>query len=137
MKTIKDYKNILENYNPSNPCLKVIVKALIVTQDDKEIIGSNDINRRIDKCPRVDQGCKTGEGYHLCAEVCHQNSHAEVTAIENAKKGKIDVKGAKLYLTGHTYCCDNCLMSMQRAGISYVHVFDSGKEYFLDGKENK
>ena len=132
---IDKIKQKLKSFDPKNPCLKVVVKALIISKDNQEIYGSNDISSSVDVCPREEEGCKTGEGYELCKNVCKQISHAEVSAINNAKNDGIDLTGASLYLSGHSYCCDNCILSMKRAGISYVYVLDSGKEYSFGKKD--
>jgi len=116
----------LNDFQVSNPCIKQTVKALIVTTDGQEIFGSNAINNEVNECPRVVQGCPTGTGYELCKTVCNQNEHAEVTALQNAKKANVDVTGATLYLTGHTYFCDNCLNNMRKAGLAKAICHDSG-----------
>ena len=119
-------KKLIE-YKVEKPCLKQSVIALIITQDNKEIFGSNHINTFVDVCPRVEKGCKTGEGYELCKSICLQNFHAEVDAIETAKKNNIDLKSASLYLYNHTYCCDNCISKMKESGISKCVVVDNEK----------
>lgn len=133
---MKVYKNKLDNYSPEKPCLKQSVKALIITKDGKEVYGANDIRNEVTVCPRVEKGCKTGEGYDLCKSVCNQNFHAEVSAIQNAKEKGIDIKGSTLYLVNHTYCCDNCIAKMKIAGIKEAHILlEDGKTHsyeFLD-----
>ncbi len=115
----------LNQFKVLKPCVKQTVKALIVSADGQLTLGSNAINNDVDECPRVEKGCLTGEGYELCKSVCNQNEHAEVTAIQNAKKQNVDLKGATLYLTGHTYFCDNCTNAMREAGIKKAHCYDS------------
>ena len=124
----------LNEYKVENPCLKQTVKALIVSNNGEEVFGSNHINNKVKECPRVTEGCQTGEGYHLCKEVCNQSSHAEVDAIKNAKEKGVNLQGATLYLSGHTYCCMNCLENMKNAGIKKAFVFNNEgvcKEYNL------
>lgn len=118
-------QNELKDFNVANPCVKQTVKALIVSVTGAKVLGSNAINNKVNECPRVVKGCVTGEGYDLCKSVCNQNEHAEVTAIQNAKKANIDLKGSTLYLTGHTYFCDNCTQAMKEAGIKKAVCFDS------------
>lgn len=113
----------LQSYQVNNPCLKQNVKALIVTQSGEEAFGSNHINNQVSSCPRVEQNCKTGEGYHLCKQVCAQGAHAEVDAIENAQKQGLNIEGATLYLMNHYYCCEPCLNAMKSAKISSAVVF--------------
>lgn len=124
----------LKNHKVSNPCLKQSVVALIVSQSNKESFGSNHINTEISVCPRVEKGCKTGEGYEMCKNICFQNFHAEVDAIEVAKKNNIDLKNATLYLYNHTYCCDNCISKMKESGITRCIVLDDSsviREYLF------
>jgi deoxycytidylate deaminase len=117
--------NQLADFSVDRPCLKQTVKAIIVTQDGQRILGSNAINNDVDICPRVVENMPTGEGYHLCKDVCNQNEHAEVTALQNAKAAGVAVKGATLYITGHTYFCDNCQNEMRKAGIKEAICLDS------------
>lgn len=125
----------LKNKRVENPCLKQSVQALIVSAGGQEVYGANKISNQVLSCPRVEKGCATGEGYHLCESVCGQKFHAEVDALNNAKKNKIDLAGATLYLINHYYCCDNCLSHMKKAKISKVIIFseigETLKEYNL------
>jgi deoxycytidylate deaminase len=112
-------------------CVKQPVQAMIVTSDKTtKIYGMNKIINPITTCPRVEQDMKTGEGYHLCHEVCNQQAHAEVDAIMNAKKQNIDIHGSTLYLAGHTYCCDNCLEQMYKSGVKKVFVIAENNSVF-------
>lgn len=126
----------LSNYKVPNPCLKQSVKALIVTPNGEQIFGSNHINNIVTSCPRVEQGCKTGEGYHLCKEVCNQGAHAEVDAIIQAQKQNLSISGGILYLVNHYYCCESCINSMKEAKLSKAVVLsETGnvvKEYDLE-----
>ncbi len=131
MQIIAILEQQLNDFQVIKPCIKQTVKALIVSTDNQMVYGSNAINNDVIECPRVIEGCVTGEGYHLCKSVCNQNEHAEVTAIQNAKAQNIDIKGATLYLVGHTYCCDNCKSSMKAAGIIKAVCIDSNLEIDL------
>ena len=103
-------------------CVKQEVYAMIEI-DGKEIFGSNQIlNADITECPRDKQDYISGAGYHLCKEICNQESHAEINAIKNAEQLDIDIQGAKLTLVGHTYCCDDCKYAMAVAGIIEVEI---------------
>lgn len=114
----------LKNYKVLKPCLKQSVLALIISKDGDGVFGSNSINVSIESCPRSEAGFKTGEGYHLCKDICKQNAHAEVSAILKAKELNIDIKGSSLYLLNHTYCCDNCISSMKDAGLKDATIFN-------------
>lgn len=102
-------------------CIKQTVRALIVTPSGEKFEGTNACENPQDRCPRDLQGYKSGEGYHLCKEVCQQQSHAEVAAIKNAGN---KAEGSKLYLIGHTYACDNCKSVAKLHGISEIIVVE-------------
>ena len=117
-------KDIVEEMD-LNECVKQTVRAGIRTENGLWAFGSNNIkNEDIIECPRVLQNLQSGEGYELCKDVCGQVGHAEIEAINNAKNMGIDIQDATLFLTGHTYCCDNCLESMKIAGIKNVFILD-------------
>lgn len=118
-------KRLLDSYVVDQPCVKQTVKALILSIDGEKTFGSNSIRNVVNACPRVTEGCITGEGYHLCKSVCNQNEHAEVTALQNAKANGINVKGGTVFITGHTYFCDNCQNKMREAGIKEAICLDS------------
>ena len=112
------------------PCIKRPVYCVIVSEDNKCVFGSNWINdTSVKECPRAES--PSGVDYHLCKEVCKQNSHAETDALTKATKLEVITYGASLYLTGHNYCCDNCIIAMRASGIKYVKCIDSNKEYIL------
>ena len=119
---------------PSNTfeCVKQPLVAMIITLDNKVVFGRNSISVNVPECPRVTEGFKTGEGYHLCKEVCNQGSHAEVNAIEQAHKDSIDITDATLFLIGHTYCCSNCLNEMKLSGIKKVFIIDENDKVIKD-----
>ena len=109
-------------------CLKQEVYAMIKTPLGEKIYGGNFIQNNVGVCPRDQLGFKSGEGYHLCSDVCNQVSHAEVDAIKNAMKENIDITGSTLFLVGHTYCCDECLGKMANAGISQCIILNEKNE---------
>jgi len=119
----------MEKYN-SIQCKKQTTVAVIMKDGFLMGIGTNGISVHVDECPRDVAGMKSGEGYHLCKEVCGQFGHAEAIACFNA--GMIKCKGSTLYLIGHTYCCDNCLDTMKKYGILKVVIPESGKEIELN-----
>lgn len=93
-------------------CAKQTTIAIIINNGEV-FIGSNWCEKPQKECPR--KGMKTGEGYHLCSEICGQKFHAEVDACLNAKK---KANGGKLYLYGHYYFCDNCIKTMKKYGLT-------------------
>lgn len=115
--------------NIKKPCLKQTVIALILAEDGSIIIGDNSIKNSVSSCPRDISGFKTGEGYHLCREVCNQNAHAEITAIIKAKSLNIPLCKARLFLYGHTYICDNCKFFLESVGISKSYIYKNNGFY--------
>lgn len=112
-------------------CAKQRVVAVIVHPDGQITTGENRCLTAQPVCPRVLKKCKTGEGYELCHKVCQQIGHAEEVAI--MKAGKKELKGAILFMFGHTYCCDNCVAAMKAAGLAgYYYINQEGR---LTGKE--
>jgi hypothetical protein len=96
-------------------CVKQNVMATLVTTDGDVFVGTNRCNNPQEICPRDVQGMKSGEGYHLCKEVCQQVAHAEVDATTQAGE---NAKGAIVCLTGHTYACQPCKSFTCNAGAS-------------------
>jgi deoxycytidylate deaminase len=99
------------------PCAKQVVKATIVTPEGNRFVSSNYVLNAQVSCPRG--GMATGEGYHLCREVCMQVGHAEQNALRIAGAY---ARGATLYLEGHTYACEPCKASCAQAGIVEVVI---------------
>ena len=104
-------------------CIKQPVGAAVFDKDFGLLgAGSNDVAHPPLECPRVKYGYPSGRGYSMCKEICQQPRHAEVDAVHNALKcvpaGLL--KGASVYIWGHTYCCPACLEFMREAGIAKV-----------------
>jgi tRNA(Arg) A34 adenosine deaminase TadA len=99
------------------PCKKQVVTATIVTPDGRRFYGENDCANPQKTCPR--EGMATGVGYHLCRDICKQNSHAEIVALNAAKTA---AKGATLYVTGHYYACKSCRQACAKAGIVNIII---------------
>lgn len=118
----REYFRKLTKYRPKNPCVKQMVKVVIVSEP--LIYGTNNIQEGITNCPRIEKGSLSGEDYNLCVEVCKQSDHAEVSAIKEAARLGVDIKGAEMNLIGHTYCCEKCLDSCRLAGISNINIFN-------------
>lgn len=108
-------------------CVKQRTGAVIVDADYNILgRGNNDTSFRPEVCPRDTAGCKTGEGYGLCQEVCGQRPgrHAERDAIADALSGGPIREGSRLYLYGHWWCCEPCWTAMLDAGISHVVLLE-------------
>lgn len=94
-------------------CVKQDVVARLYTPEGELFVGTNRCHNPQQVCPRDVYGMKSGEGYHLCKEVCRQEAHAEVDAITQAGE---KAKGAIIYLTGHQYACGDCQEVARNAG---------------------
>lgn len=106
-------------------CTKQKTGAVVVK--DEEIIGkaNNTVKNAPESCPRDTEGFKTGEGYHLCKDVCQQvEGHSESNAVSNAKKEGKDTEGADVYLYGHWWCCKGCWDAMIEGGIEHVYLLE-------------
>jgi deoxycytidylate deaminase len=114
------------------PCIKQSVYAMLVIGDGLCFFGANWMtNGELTVCPRVTAGSVSGADYHFCKDICNQEFHAEVAAIQACIAFGYYPLGGHLTLVGHTYCCDACLAAMQAAGIEHVTVLDNGLEYFF------
>ena len=94
------------------PCKKQRVFAFLVCKNGMVFPGENWCKNDIQECPRAEMA--TGKGYELCKSVCGQENHAEVDAI---KKAGENAHGGKLYLFGHSYCCEDCKKEMEKYGV--------------------
>lgn len=75
-------------------------------------------------CKRIDMGCKTGEGLHLCP--CN---HAETNAIAMAAGNGINLQGSTLYVTSRP--CPQCMGALsvvKPARIIYDDPYDGADE---------
>lgn len=114
------------------PCIKQPVFAMIETVNGDQFFGTNSMVKiESGQCPRDLQGFKSGQGYHLCQEVCQQKFHAETAAINEAKKVNANLRDSIVYLVGHTYCCDNCTKEMKKAGVKKVIFVESNREELM------
>lgn len=106
-------------------CKKQATGAVVVK--DSEVIGkgNNTTLHHVEVCPRDEQGFKTGEGYHLCEEVCLQVSgHSESSAVIDALDDGKNTNDADVYLYGHWWCCENCWNTMISAGIKNIYLLE-------------
>jgi hypothetical protein len=116
------------------PCIKQRVYAVVVLPNGEMYFGANWMTvGDIEICPRIAAGVAS---YELCAEVCGQGTefHAERQAIWAAYYAQEDIenfslKGAEVFIVGHTYCCDTCKAAMISEGIVFAASLDSGISY--------
>lgn len=101
----------------SGPCAKQTVTAMIVAQNGTHFVATNHCLSPQPTCARA--GMPTGVGYELCKSVCQQPAHAEINVIRFAGK---HARGGTLYLSGHTYVCDECQAVAREAGVVSIVV---------------
>lgn len=101
----------------NGPCAKQTTRATIIAPSGERWVGTNAVRNPQAVCPREVRGYKTGEGYHLCRDVCDQIGHAEHVACRKA--GGM-ARGGTLYLEGHTYACAPCHSAMDQAGVTLI-----------------
>lgn len=94
-------------------CVKQNVVARLHTADGNVFVGTNRCHNPQTECPRDVQGMRSGEGYHLCTQICQQAAHAEVDAIRQAGE---KAKGSIIYLAGHNYACGSCQDAAKAVG---------------------
>jgi len=90
-------------------CAKQKVFCLLILSDGTTILGENRCRNAQAVCPR-----SPGEGYEKCISICDQVGHAECDAVSLAGP---KAKGARAYLIGHTYACQNCQETLFDAGV--------------------
>ena len=110
-------------------CLKQPTGAVIVKNGMIIGRGSNS-GKKVDYCPRIQKGSKTGEDYYLCKKFCLQNGHAEVMAIKDAQSKRKNTGGGDLYLYGHWWCCKDCWDKMIEAEIKNVYLVEDADKKF-------
>lgn len=98
------------------PCAKKRVVCTLVHPEHGRWVGTNDVRRPQDRCPR-----EPGEGYGPCILVCDQPAHAEVDALKQAGDR---AKGAVAYLEGIGRVCSDCQQALAQAGVLGV-VFEA------------
>lgn len=108
-------------------CVKQPTGAVIADGYEILSVGANS-GKKVDVCPRW--GSPTGTNYGPCKSVCHQEGHAEVSAIKNAFAAGYEIWGADMYLYGHWWCCEDCWDKMISAGIKRVFLMENSWELF-------
>lgn len=98
-------------------CKKQRVVCVITLDDGSFVVGENECEEPQEVCPRAEMA--TGEGYHLCVEVCKQKGHAEAVAASLVPSDK---NGVAAYLFGHTYACDDCKSKLRQVGVQEVVI---------------
>ena len=109
----------------AGPCVKQTVTATVMATNGDLYIATSHCMRPQVICPRAEM--PTGEGYHLCRDICLQPAHAELNALAFAGMRAI---GAKLIVEGHTYACNSCEVGARAAGV--VTLVVNGQENALE-----
>lgn len=98
------------------PCLKQKTFCRIVRRDGRVYEATNMCNvDGLSECPRVTQGCKTGERYDLCG-----STHAEANAARRARESS-DIEG-EAFLYGHTWICKDCQDALILVNVKTFHI---------------
>lgn len=113
----------------SHGCRKHATGAVAV-KDGEIIATGNNAGTFVKICPRVYKGFGTGEGYRFCKEYCLQEGHAEVVLCNFARKNKINLNGADLYLYGHWWMCQNCWDYIIKAGLNKTYLVKGSETLF-------
>jgi dCMP deaminase len=127
------FMSVAKVVSKQSNCLSRKVGVVVVKDDVIICEGWNSPARKIPHCqnrnpnkemicPRKLQGFKSGEGLHLCLAV-----HGECSAITQAARLGIKLKGTKFYIWAEVYPCKDCLSKMINSGVSEV-VIDSRAE---------
>ena len=77
----------------------------------------------------------TGRSYWLCPGCADYSFHAEVQAVEYARKRQINLLDSDAYLWGHWWCCQNCSNVLEKAGIRQIYLLQ--KAHILFNRNNK
>lgn len=114
-------------------CAKRVIRATVRTPGGRFFVATNHVRAVPETgCPRLK--LKTGEGWHLCKEVCGQKGHAEINALRIAGK---HARGATLYVEGHDYVCDGCRAAAEKAGIAAIVIGPADATSCPDGPRYK
>ena len=98
-------------------CVKAQVRATLVALDGRWYVGTNGVSAPQKVCPRANAEHFTG--YEACKEVCRQESHAEVSAINLAVDA---ARGATICQEGHFAPCPDCQSLADAAGVARIIV---------------
>jgi deoxycytidylate deaminase len=102
-------------------CAKANVVATLTTIKGEVFRSNNYCLTPQSTCPRDIQGYKSGEGYHLCKQICNQPGHAEENVIYFAKKEGANVRGGRI-VVDYSWICNNCKSVCNDNGINKVEV---------------
>jgi deoxycytidylate deaminase len=81
------------------------------------VVGENSCANPQTTCPR-----EPGEDYTKCRTICQQGGHAEIRAIELAKKAGMNTGSGIALITGHYWICEPCGRALRDAGLRLVVI---------------
>lgn len=106
----------------------------VIVKNGKIIGEGANSGKLIPICPRVENNCPTGKGYHYCQDNCQQQGHSEITSINNCLAEGNDPTNADIYLFGHWWCCEPCWNHLIKHGIKNVFFLDNADQLFTREK---
>ena len=98
-------------------CAKRHVTCYLVGLDGMLVIGTNSCKNPQLSCPRL-----PGEDYTKCKTICDQPGHAEMQALEQARRINMDLSGGMAITRGVDWICHDCGKALHKAGISEIKV---------------
>jgi len=79
------------------------------------------INWHKNNCLRKIFKIKNHTLYWICPGCALYSNHAEAVAIRELKKYS-KVQNPKLYLYGHSHCCEPCIKKLEEVGVNKVYI---------------
>jgi dCMP deaminase len=135
------YLNIARVVSTRSTCLKVLIGAIIVKEDQIIATGYVGAPRKTKSsiehnfCLRKKLNIPSGQQYELCRSV-----HAEQNAIINAARAGVSVLGGNLYIYGeqrdtgeilNAFPCFICKKMIINAGLNHVITSAKDKDYMI------
>lgn len=132
------YLNIAEVVSKRSTCLKVLIGAIIVKEDQIIAAGYVGAPRKTkssiehDFCLRKKLGIPSGQQYEMCRSV-----HAEQNAIINAARAGVSLLGGNMYIYGEkrdtgevigAFPCFICKKMIINAGLNRIITSTSDKD---------
>lgn len=99
---------------------KTIVAVL--RSNGRVFFGINGISETMTYCPRNVMEMGVNQGYSMCRNVCRQESHAEVDAIDTWLRNSKADDTAEISIYGTGKICDNCMALLQKFNVSIRNV---------------
>ena len=107
------------------PCRdKTIVAVLTHEPSGQKFYGTNGIKRDVGYCPRNQANDRINMGYDKCKQVCWQEHHAEVAAINRALKhvSIVELQQCTVKVYGTKQVCIYCQKALMQYGVAVAGV---------------